>query len=122
VSTDVNGRTLLDHDVSRPISSYHGVSLLAHPPIWAPGSLAWTREEQVQGAAVRATADRGWVGARAKSQCKDFGTGGYSEHKRQKGQCRGCYCQHGRQEAGAGTAAGGAKPDHGRGPRAQAPR
>jgi hypothetical protein len=31
-STDVNGRTLLDHGVSRPISPYHGVSLLAHPP------------------------------------------------------------------------------------------
>jgi hypothetical protein len=30
--TDVNGRALLDHGVSRPISSYHGVSLLAHPP------------------------------------------------------------------------------------------
>jgi hypothetical protein len=28
----VSGMTLLDHGVSRPISSYHGVSLLAHPP------------------------------------------------------------------------------------------
>jgi hypothetical protein len=29
---DVNGMTLLDHGVSRPIQSYHGVSVLAHPP------------------------------------------------------------------------------------------
>jgi hypothetical protein len=32
VGADVNGMTLLDHGVSRPIQSYHGVSVLAHPP------------------------------------------------------------------------------------------
>jgi hypothetical protein len=32
VGTDVNGMTLLDHGVSRPMQSYHGVSVLAHPP------------------------------------------------------------------------------------------
>ena len=32
VGTDMNDRALLGHGVSRPISSYHGVSLLAHIP------------------------------------------------------------------------------------------
>jgi hypothetical protein len=56
--------TLLDHGVSRPIQSYHGVSVLAHPPMGAPTSLASTVVIGPHHAAVTHVGDSSEVGQR----------------------------------------------------------
>jgi hypothetical protein len=58
--------TLLDHGVSRPISSYHGVSLLAHPPMGGDQEQSRRNAKHVHTRAAwkRGSYDRvGWYGA-----------------------------------------------------------